>query len=126
DSELFYWRCAVGIVYITGGIYLLQHPGYGIADLSRFVAAMFALEAVLLLTAAHMLRRLAGNRWMTADGALTLLFAAFILSLTPWSTGWELGLIVGMNILFSGFVYLALLRSGGLRLPPTARRSATR
>jgi uncharacterized membrane protein HdeD (DUF308 family) len=117
DSALFYWRLAVGVIYIAGGIYLLQHPGYGIIDLSRFLAAMFALEALLLLAAAYLLRRLPGNRWMTADGALTLLFAALILFLTPWSTGWELGLIVGMNILFSGFVYLALLRSGGLRLP---------
>src|SRR5690242_18328392 len=121
DSRLFYWRLAVGVVYVCGGVFLLLDPVYDLGILSRFLAAMFALEALLLLTAAYLLRTLPGTLWMTVDGASTLLFVAMVIVLTPWSTAWELGLIVGANILFSGLVYLALLRSGGLHLPDTRR-----
>lgn len=119
DSRLFYWRLAVGVVYTGGGVFLLLDPGYSLTILSRYLALMFAVESLLLLAAAYLLRSLRGGLWMTVDGALTLLFAALILLLTPWSTAWELALIAGANILFSGFVYLALLRSGGLQLPDT-------
>lgn len=115
-DALFLWRLLVGMVYVCGGVYLLLHPAYGLAALTFFIGWMFAIEALLLLGGAWWMRRRKGSGWLAADAGLTLFLAACILVMWPWSAPWMLGVLAGLNIVSSGFAFLALLRENGLLL----------
>ncbi len=119
-SGLFRWRLLVGLVYVGGAQYLVWQPIYGLGALTFFIGWMFAIEAVLQLGGAWWMRRHRGSGWLAADAALTLLLAACIMVMWPWSRPWMLCLLVGLNILGSGLAYLALLRDNGLRLRAAA------
>lgn len=113
-GDLFLWRLLVGVVYLCGGLYLVLNPSYGLAALTRFIGAMFLLEAMLLLAGAWWMRRRRGSGWLALDGGVTFLIAALIFVMWPWTSAWVLGLLVGLNLLGSGAVFLAMLRENGL------------
>jgi len=115
-GEMFLWRLLVGVVYLCGGLYLVLVPdgGYGLIALARFIGAMFALEAGLLMASAFWMRRRPGNGWLVADGATALLCAALVFVSATWAPPWMLALLVGLNVISSGLVFLALLRDNKL------------
>jgi uncharacterized membrane protein HdeD (DUF308 family) len=119
-GELFLWRFLVGVVYLCGGMYLVLESAFDLDALVRFIGAMFLLEAGLLLASAWWMRKLPGSRWLALDGGSTLLFAAMIFALGSANSPWVFGLLVGINIIVSGVVFLQLLRDNGL----SARRLA--
>ena len=107
---VFIWRLLVGITYLLGGLYLLIHPVFDFPALTRFIGGMFTVEAALLLAGAGWLRGRRGSGWMVLDAVLTLFVAACMLG---WGAGlppWALGLLVGMGVISSGVVFLAMLR----------------
>lgn len=110
-GDVFLWRLLVGIVYLLGGLYLLLTPVFDLPALSRFIGGMFAVEAVLLLAGAWLLRNRRGSGWMALDAGLTLVFAALILAVWPAGTPWALGGLVGLNVISSGTVFLAMIRA---------------
>jgi uncharacterized membrane protein HdeD (DUF308 family) len=111
---LFIWRLLVGLIYLVGGLYLLLHPVYSLAALTVFIGGMFAIESVLLLGGAYWMRRRKGSGWVALDAALTLLIAACVLVMWPWTAAWMLGVLVGLNVIASGFLFLALMREVGV------------
>jgi uncharacterized membrane protein HdeD (DUF308 family) len=50
----------------------------------------------------YRLRRHAGTSWFLIDGIVSLLLAALIFFHWPSSSGWALGTLVGISLLFSG------------------------
>lgn len=113
---VFIWRLSVGTVYLLGGIYLLINPVFDLPALTRFIGGMFTVEAVLLLAGAWWLRDRRGSGWMALDAGLTLLVAACTLAMWPWTAAWVLGLLVGLNVIWSGVTFLAMIRANGERL----------
>lgn len=113
-GDLFLWRLLVGLVYLCGGLYLVLAPAFGIVALIQFIAGMFVLEAGLLLASAWWMRRYHGSGWLALDGGSALLFAAFLFTAAGWVLPWMLGMVVGLNVIASGAVFLALLRDNGL------------
>jgi uncharacterized membrane protein HdeD (DUF308 family) len=109
-GDLFLWRLLVGLVYLCGGLYLVLNPSFDLAALTRFIGSMFLLEAALLLAGAWWMRRRRGSGWLALDGGATLLIAALIFVMWPWTHSWVLSLLVGLNVLGSGAVFLAMLR----------------
>ena len=102
------WQLLVGAAYLSGGIFLLLHPGYGFAYVTLGIAWIFAFEAVLLLAAFFWLRRQPGASWLALDGVLTLILAVCIGAGWPTNSVWVVGTLVGVNILISGFTRLAM------------------
>jgi uncharacterized membrane protein HdeD (DUF308 family) len=111
-SRVFLWQLLVGMLYMAGGLYLLLHPGYGMAYLTLFIACMFIFEALLLLTAFFWLRPMRESYWLALDGVLTLLIGIVIASGWPANSVWVLGVLVGINLLSSGFARLMIFRGG--------------
>lgn len=115
-GEMFLWRLLVGLVYLCGGLYLVLVPsgGYGVVALARFIGAMFVLEAGLLVASAFWMRGRRGSGWLAADGGVSLLCAVLVFVTASWAPPWLLGLLVGLNVVSSGFVFLMLLRDNKL------------
>ena len=104
----FLWELLVGIVYLFIGIYIVMNPVAGLQSLTIALAIYLFLEAVLEFVLGFTLRPLPGSGWLLVDGAITLILAIMIWRTWPSSTGWVIGTLVGVSILFSGGSRLAV------------------
>jgi uncharacterized membrane protein HdeD (DUF308 family) len=107
----FLWRLLVGIVYIVVSIFLLLHPRESLASLTLVLAVLFLLEAGLMLAAFLWLRRRAGSSWLLLNALLAGAIGLLIGLNWPSSSIWAIGVLVGVNILFSGFARLMMFWS---------------
>ena len=106
NAGAFIWRLLIGVVYILGGGYLALHPGIALVSLTVVLAAIFALEGVFELVAFFVFRPYAGSGWVLFDAIVTLLLAGLILYPWPSSSTWAIGIILGINLIFSGVTAL--------------------
>ena len=102
------WELLVGVLYIFIGGYLLMHPVAGLASLTLALAIYLLVEAFLEFVLGFTLRPLPGSGWLLVDGIITLILAVMIWRTWPSSTGWVIGTLVGISILFSGASRLML------------------
>jgi uncharacterized membrane protein HdeD (DUF308 family) len=102
------WELLVGLVYVFVGIYLLMHPAAGLASLTIALAIYLFAEAFLEFALGVALRPVAGSGWLFFDGLITLILAVMIWRTWPSSTGWVIGTLVGISMLFSGASRLAI------------------
>ena len=102
------WELLLGIVYILIGVYLLMHPLGGLATLTIALAIYLFIEAILEFVLGFSLRPLPGSGWLVFDGVVTLILAVMIWRTWPSSTGWVIGLLVGISMLFSGLARLGI------------------
>jgi len=102
------WELLLGIVYILIGVYLLMHPLAGLATLTIALAIYLFIEAILEFVLGFSLRPLPGSGWLLFDGIVTLILAVMIWRTWPSSTGWVIGLLVGISMLFSGLARLGI------------------
>jgi uncharacterized membrane protein HdeD (DUF308 family) len=96
------WELLLGVLYILTGGYILVHPVAGLASLTIALAIYLFLESVLEFVLGFVLRPLPGSGWLLVDGVVTLILAGLILKTWPYSTGWVIGILVGISMLFSG------------------------
>jgi uncharacterized membrane protein HdeD (DUF308 family) len=102
------WELLVGVLYILTGGYLLLHPVAGLASLTIALAIYLLLESILEFVLGFSLRPLPGSGWLIVDGVVTLILAIMIWRSWPSSTGWVIGTLVGISMLFSGTSRLAI------------------
>ena len=101
-----WWGILMSIIYITIGIYLLVHPGAGLASLTLILAIYLFMEAAVELMMSFHLRRVKGSGWLMFDGIVTFILAVLILKTWPSSSAWVIGTLIGISILFSGVTRL--------------------
>ena len=104
----FFWELLLGIIYIFIGVYLLVHPVAGLASLTIALAIYLLLESILEFALGFTLRPLPGSGWLVFDGIITLILAVMIWKTWPSSTGWVIGTLVGISMLFSGVARLGI------------------
>lgn len=104
----FLWELIVGILYIFTGSYLLMHRVAGLASLTLALAIYLFLEAILEFVLGFTLRPLPGSGWLVFDGIVSLILAVMIWREWPSSTGWVIGTLVGIGMLFCGVSRLAI------------------
>ena len=102
------WELLLGIIYILIGVYLLMHPLAGLATLTIALAIYLFIEAILEFVLGFSLRPLPGSGWLLFDGIVTLILAVMIWRTLPSSTGWVIGTLVGISMLFSGLARLGI------------------
>lgn len=102
----FLWRMLIGIVYIVGGFYLAFHPGLALASLTLVLAAILFAEGVLDIIVFFQFRSLSGSGWVLLDGIATLFLGIVIGYPWPFSSAWAIGILVGINLIMSGFTRL--------------------
>ena len=96
------WKLLVGIAYLCFGVYVLLHPILAVASLTLLLAALFVIEGVLDIILYVKMRPLHGSSWMLLDGIVSLLLGAMIYLQWPSSSGWAIGTLVGISLIFSG------------------------
>jgi uncharacterized membrane protein HdeD (DUF308 family) len=116
----FLWRMLIGIAYIVGGFYLVFHPGLALQSLTLVLAAILFAEGVLQIIVFFQFRSLPGSGWVLFDGIVTLLLGFLIAYPWPFSSGWAIGTLVGINLLVSGFTRLMYSVAARRELKATA------
>jgi uncharacterized membrane protein HdeD (DUF308 family) len=116
----FLWRMLIGIVYVVGGFYLVFHPALALESLTLVLAAILVAEGVLQMIVFFKFRSLPGSGWVLFDSTMTLLLGLMIGYPWPFSSGWAIGTIVGINLLVSGFTRLMYSVAARRELKATA------
>jgi uncharacterized membrane protein HdeD (DUF308 family) len=110
----FFWNLLIGLLYIVAGGWLAFFPLTGILTLTIVIAALFIAEGIMELIMGFRMRPHEGWGWVAFSGLVAVAAGLLIALSLPESAVWALGLLAGVNLLFSGwsFIYLAL---GGKR-----------
>ena len=104
----FFFNLLVGIVYVLVGGWLAFLPLTGILTLTILLASAFVAQGILEALMAFRLRPMEGWVWILAAGVLALAVGLMILAQLPGSAVWVIGLLVGINMLSSGWAYVFL------------------
>jgi uncharacterized membrane protein HdeD (DUF308 family) len=107
---------------------LIVLPVSGAISLTLVLTAFFIVDGVLSIMygLAHQ-RQFAGQwGWLVAIGVCDLVLAAIIIAGFPGTAFWALGLLIGIDVIFSGttLTVLALYARTSAVTPPTTTTSA--
>lgn len=104
----FFLDLLVGALYLVAGGWLAFFPLTGIVTLTLFLAAMFIAQGVLEFVMGFRLRPQEGWGWVLVSGLIAFAVGALIFAQLPSSAVWAIGLLVGINMISSGWAYLFL------------------
>ncbi len=92
-----------GILYTVVGVLLVLHPMEGAQALTIFLAAFLTIEGIVRIAMALRVRPGHGWGWLLFGGIITVILAILIWSQLPGAALWVIGLLVGINLLFTGW-----------------------
>jgi len=104
----FFFDLLSGVLYLIAGAWLAFFPFTGILTLTVLLAALFIALGVIEAGMAFRIRPHAGWVWMLISGIAALAVGVLILAHLPSSAAWAIGLLVGIQLIMSGFAYLFL------------------
>lgn len=93
----------LGALQIIVGYLLIADPIAGVMTLTMMMTLFFALEGVIKIYWAFMLRPLPQWNFVLFSGVTALLFAVVILVFWSETAHWLLGLFVGINMIILGW-----------------------
>jgi uncharacterized membrane protein HdeD (DUF308 family) len=108
----FLWELLIGLLYVVAGGYLAFFPLTGLLTLTILLAALFFAEGIMEIFMAFRVRPHDGWGFLLLSGIAALLVGVLIAIDLPGSAAWALGLLFGINLLFTGSSYVALALAG--------------
>lgn len=99
------------ILYLFLGFMFLVYPASGIATLTLLLACFFVFDGIAKIYGSLKLKPLPMWGWILVSGILSLILAVLILAMWPTQAAWVLGVLVGINLLFTGLTTLGFLWS---------------
>jgi uncharacterized membrane protein HdeD (DUF308 family) len=110
----FLWSLIPAVFSIAVGALLLLKPIEGAVSLTVLLTAFFITEGVFQTVASIAYRDAMGSSWgwVLASGISDLILAAIIILGWPISAVWVLGLLVGVNLITSGWAIVMAALAG--------------
>ena len=114
DIPAFLWVLVTAALSLILGILLVWHPTAGAISLTFLLVAFFFTEGIFQTASSIAYRDVLGGSWgfVLLSGITDLALAAIIFVALPQSAGWAIGLLVGINLLTSGFAVLTIAFTG--------------
>lgn len=103
----FLFNLLVGLLYVFAGGWLAFFPLTGIVTLTVFLAAMFIAQGALEVIMAFRVRPQEGWSWVLVSGLIAFAVGVLIFVHLPTSAVWAIGLLVGINMISSGWAYFS-------------------
>ena len=122
----FLWTLVTALLSIIVGGVLLWKPAEGAVSLTIVLTAFFIVEGIFQAVAAFTYRDAMPSSWgwLLASGLADLALAAIIIAGWPGTAAWVLGLLVGVNLLTTGWaVVMVALGARDIARSVTARIS---
>jgi len=102
------WKLLVAFVYIAAGLYLLTHPGVGVAGLTLVLGIVFFVEGVADVILYFSVPKVDGSGWVLFDGIITLILGVMIWRGWPSTSFWVIGTLVGISMIMTGTTRLMM------------------
>lgn len=96
------WYVLGGLLYAAAGVLVLLFPLGGALTLTVVVATLLIADGVLRALVASTLRPQAGWGWWLAAGMASVLLGIILFMGWPATAVWAIGLLLGINLIFSG------------------------
>ncbi|MBU4376610.1 MAG: DUF308 domain-containing protein [Candidatus Omnitrophica bacterium] len=96
----------VGLVTLICGVLVMAHPILGLGFLTILLAVYFFADGFMKIVAAFNFTAHRGR--FIFGGILSFILAYLIWSNWPLSGGWAVGILVGVNLIFTGALVLAV------------------
>ncbi len=99
-----------GILAIVCGVLLLMHPIAGLSFLTLLLAVYFILDGIMTMALGFRMSQVSRGSWLwpVVSGLLSLLLGILIWAQWPLSGAWAIGVLVGINLLITGWTALVL------------------
>jgi uncharacterized membrane protein HdeD (DUF308 family) len=104
----FFLGLLVGLLYLATGVVLWLNPLAGVITLTVFLAAVLVVDGAFRSILAFQIRPRSGWLWLLFGGIVAIVLGIMIWEQLPSSALWVLGLLLGINLVFSGFTFLML------------------
>jgi len=101
----------VGVVTALAGGVVLAQPLFGLSLLTLLLAGYFLVDGACKVVVSLRFRPASGWLWLSLSGGVSLVLGALIWSQWPMSGLWAVGVLVGLNLISTGF---ALLKSDSM------------
>ena len=107
------WGLASALLYAIAGALLVAYPITGTLTLTLVLAAFFAASGFFKILRAVQHRTMPRWGWLLFDGLLSLVLGIMIVAGWPSTAVWALGLLVGIDLVFSGSSMLVIAFAAG-------------
>lgn len=114
DVPAFLWTLLTAALSLAVGVMLLWKPVEGAVSLTIVLTGFFIAEGIFQIAASFTYRDVVPGSWawMLLSGICDLALAAIIVFSWPVSAVWTLGLLVGINLITSGFaIFIAAIEA---------------
>jgi uncharacterized membrane protein HdeD (DUF308 family) len=100
----FWWSVLIGVLAVIVGGVIVANPLKGMATLTIALIIMFFVEGIFQIIAAVEYRKALASSWvwLIISGIVDIILAVLIYAGLPDTADWAIGLLVGINLLFSG------------------------
>ncbi len=114
NAPAFLWSLLTAALSLAVGILLLWKPVAGAASLTLVLTAFFIVEGIFQTVTSIAYRDLMASTWgwMLVSGLSDLALAAIVILGWPSSAAWVLGLLVGINLITSGWAIVMVALAG--------------
>lgn len=113
-----------GLLYLGVGIMMVMKPIAGLLALTLTVLVYFTVSGIFKIVLAIRADDMPQRGWITVSGILSLVLAIMIGAQFPSSALWVIGLLFGIEMIFSGWAFvmiaLAARKKGGEAAPQAA------
>ena len=104
-------RIAWALVSLITGLLIVTHTSLSAKAFTVILIAYFLAAGVVRLGAAFAQRGIPGAGWLGLNGALSLLIGLIFVVSWPNSAEWAIGLLIGIDLIFSGWTLVLLSRA---------------
>ena len=98
----FLFTLLAGLLYLVVGLLFLVYPLQGAITLTLLLGLALIVGGIFKVALAFRLKPDSCWGWLTFDGALSLVLGVLILVSWPSDATWVIGLLFGIDLLFSG------------------------
>jgi uncharacterized membrane protein HdeD (DUF308 family) len=107
DWSGFFLNLLMGVIYLVLGLVFLRHPGEALMAMSLFLACALMVSGLFRIIGSLM-SQFPQWGWTLAGGAINLLLGIYIYSMWPLDSFIIIGLFVGIDMIFTGWTWVAL------------------
>ncbi|HBO44689.1 MAG TPA: hypothetical protein DD670_12305 [Planctomycetaceae bacterium] len=104
----FMLQGVTAFIYLMIGFLVLANPVEAVFMLTLILAVFFLFEGAMKVFLAFQVRPAQNWAWLLFSGILAFVLSGIILAGWPGDSVWVIGLLVGINILFSGWATIML------------------
>ena len=103
-----FWSGLFGLIYIVAGFTVMGRPLLGLATLTLVLAIYFLAVGISEIIAAFQIRPAQGWGFLLFSGIVSIVLGMMIWNQWPLSGRWAVGVLVGVQLMFSGMTMITL------------------